>query len=111
MGQEASRSEWPALLPKVMIISGSLALLQPGSVLMQTSEIKGHVGISRPYYCLCSGDIQTPPLLSTMSGSMLLPWLGSVLNPVPALPTKITKRAKAGNGAGELSVICQSCFK
>lgn len=76
-----------------------MALLQPGSVLLssasltlkavQTPEIKDHVGVSGPYFrWAVSGDIQTQPLLRTVSESMVLPWLGSMLKSGSCIATK-----------------------
>lgn len=79
-------------------MSGSVAQLQSGSVLMsnvpvtieamQTLEMEGHVGVSGSYCCWGSSDIQTHPLLRTMSGSIVLLWLGSVLKSGSCTATK-----------------------
>lgn len=70
-------------------MSGSVAQVQSGSVLMsnapvtieamQTLEMEGHIGVSGSYCCWGSSDIQTHPLLRTMSWFIVLLWLGSVL--------------------------------
>lgn len=112
-GQDACRSEWPVLLFNIMTtsgselqLSGSVGLLQLGSVLIVDvpviiegcagTEVKGPVGVSRPYCCWVSGDIQTKLLPRTMLGFMVLPRLASVLKSGPTLPPKVTWRPRVG---------------
>lgn len=59
------------------------------SKVMQAPKIVGHVGVSGPYCYWGSDDIQNQLLLTIMSRSMVLIWLGSVLKPRSCIATRV----------------------